>query len=327
MTALSILIVGCGNIAGGFDERRDSGDYPLTHAGAFSRDSRFEMAACVEPDVHRRSEFMKAWKIQKGFGTFAEVLSSGERFDVICICSPTTSHYSDIETALQLKPMLIFCEKPVTTSLSETERLVGLCNKSSIPLVVNYTRRWDPDVVTLQADIINGNWGQLRSISGYYSKGILNNGSHMLDLLRFIVGEMAIVKVGIPVQDYFEDDPTIPVWLESDQGVPIHLGCGNARDYAFFELQLVFSHGVLSMEDGGMFWRERRVVDSDTFQGYRMLDEGGRRPGKYSRSMTHAVENIYRAISQGAVIASTGESALEAQRLCEKIKSLADVSG
>ena len=320
---LHVLIVGCGNIAGVFDQGRPFSDLPLTHAGAYARDGRFKLVVCIEPDDNRRAEFMAAWDVPVGFRSIEEILDSDYRFDVISICSPTNCHAHDLEIALRLKPKLIFCEKPVTTSLAETERLVEECCKNNILLAVNYSRRFDPDVTKLKTDMLAGRWGQLRSIVGCYNKGILNNGSHMLDLLNLLVGPMDIVKVGKPITDFFPNDPTVPVWLEKSNGLPVHLVCGHAEDYAIFELRLVFSHGELTMEEGGMFWRERRAKDSTTFKGYRVLDDGVRRAGEYPRSMLQAVENIYQAITQGRPLASTGESALVAQRLCEKIKHLA----
>ena len=89
---------------------------------------------------------------------------------------------------------------------------------------------------------------------------------------------------------------------------------------------LVFSHGVLTMEEGGMFWRERRARDSYTFKGYRIVGEGIRRAGDYPRAMVQAVDNIYRAIFQGDQLAGTGASALGAQRVCEQIKQQAATS-
>ena len=320
---LHVLIVGCGNIAGVFDYGRLPSDFPYTHAGAYTRDDRFVLAACVEPNDKRRNEFKAAWGVPVGFHSIEQALGSGIQFDVISICSPTDCHAYDLEMALCLNPKMIFCEKPVTTSVVETKRLIAECGKLNIPLGVNYSRRWDPDISKLQTDMRAGRWGQLRSVVGYYNKGILNNGSHMLDLLHLLVGPMDIVKVGKPIHDFFSKDPTVPVWLEGPQGVPVHLVCGHAEDYAIFELQFIFAQGMLTMEEGGMFWRERRVLDSDTFKGYRVLEEGVRRAGEYPRAMLLAVDNIYRAITQGDLPASTGESALAAQRVCEQIKQQA----
>lgn len=323
LNPLNVLIVGCGNIAGGFDQGRSIDELPYTHAGAYVRDGRFKMVASVEPDDSRRAEFMAAWGIQAGFRSIDEMLDSGYRLDVVSVCSPSTCHAHDLEIALRLKPGLIFCEKPVTTSLAETERLVAECSNAHIPLAVNYSRRWDPEILKLRVDMLAGKWGQLRSVVGLYNKGVLNNGSHMLDLLHLLVGRMEIVKVGKPIRDFFPDDPTVPVWLEGENGLPVHLVCGHAADYAIFELQMVFSQGVLTIEEGGLFWRERRAASSETFKGYRMLDAGIRRAGGDASAMCGAVDNIYRAITQGDDLASTGESALVTQRVCEKIKQQA----
>jgi len=319
-STVRVLIVGCGNIAGGFDLGRPSGYLPYTHAGAYSRDGRFDLLACVEPDDKRRSEFMAAWDVPAGFRSIEEALGSGNQFDVISICSPTDCHAHDLETALRFRPKLVFCEKPLTTSAAETQRLVAECAEMNILLAVNYTRRWDAEVLKLQADMQAGRWGELRSVVGYYNKGVANNGSHMVDLLHLLVGPMDIVKVGKPIDDFFANDPTLPVWLEGPQGVPVLLACGHAGDYAIFELQLVFSQGTLTMEEGGLFWRERRAVDSETFKGYRTLEAGVRRAGQYPGAMLNAVDNIYRAINQGDPLASTGKSALAAQGVCEQIK-------
>ncbi|MBV5330525.1 MAG: Gfo/Idh/MocA family oxidoreductase [Chlorobium sp.] len=320
---VKVLIVGCGNIAGGFDEGRPADSLPYTHAGAYARDGRFALTACVEPDDRRRGEFMEVWRVSAGFRSIDELQHSSEYFDLISICSPTTSHADDLAAAVSLKPKLIFCEKPVTTSVEQTERLVELCHSAKIPLAVNYTRRWDSDITTLHSEIYTDQWGELRSVIGLYNKGILNNGSHMIDLLHYLIGSMRIVTVGKPVYDYFPQDPTIPVWLEGPQGMPIQLTCAHAGDYAVFELQLVFSRGVLSMEDGGLFWRERRAVDSALFKGYRKLENDLRRPGRYPSAMLQAVDNLYRSITVHELLASTGETALAAQRICAEVKKRA----
>jgi len=320
---LSVLIVGCGNIAGGFDNSLKLKDFPRTHAGAYIRDNRFKMTACVDPDENQRQEFMNKWNIKFGFSSIDEIFYLNHKFDVISICSPTIEHSYNIEKALILKPKLIFCEKPITASLADAERLVELCKNSNVLMAVNHTRRWDPSVCKLQADIFSGRRGILRSIIGIYNKGILNNGSHMLDLLHFLVGPVHVLKVGKPFNDYLFNDPTIPVLMENNQGISIHLACANAEDYAEFELQLIFSLGILSIEEGGLYWRERPIEESASFKNYRVLGSGKRYMGECSESMLKAINNIYLAITSNEALVSSGETAILAQRMCEKIKLMA----
>lgn len=317
---LRVLIVGCGNIGGRFDEGRPLSDFPYSHAGAYTRDGRYIIVACVEPDDDRRNAFMQTWGVSFGSRSINELTDSINYFDVISICSPTQCHAHDLEIAISLKPKLIFCEKPITPSLMETRRLIEECRISNILLAINYSRRFDPDVLKLHTDIEQDKWGKLNSVVGIYNKGVLNNGSHMLDLLNFLVGEMQVVMVGKSIDDYFPNDPTVPVWLETKNGLPVQLLCGHAKDYAIFELQLVFSRGVLTMEEGGMAWRERIAKDSATFRGYRVLDEGVYRKGAYPQAMLKAIENIHEAVCLNLPLISTGETALGAQRVCELIR-------
>jgi predicted dehydrogenase len=165
-----------------------------------------------------------------------------------------------------------------------------------------------------------GKWGKLRSVVGIYNKGILNNGSHLLNLLQFLVGSLEIIQVGKPVFDFFPEDPTVPFLLEGANDVPVNIVCGHAEDYSIFELQLFFSKGVLSMEGGGLFWRERWTESSQVFKGYRTVDGGTQKNGGYSLAMVGALDNIYQVIKSGHILYSTGESALNIQSICERIK-------
>jgi len=144
------LIIGCGNIAGGFDALRALEQMPLSHAGAFTKHGRYRILACVEPMPERRAEFMQRWLVPEGYADIAELALHAGRYDVISVCSPTREHYRDVKAAIALKPRLIFCEKPVTPSALQTAELVECCKAAGIVLVVNYTRRWDADVMHLR---------------------------------------------------------------------------------------------------------------------------------------------------------------------------------
>jgi len=320
MTPLSVLIIGAGAIAGGYDAERRQGP-PLTHAGAFSADPRFRLAAVVEPDATRREAFQTRWSIPVGGATVADL--AAEPFDVVCVCSPTEHHAAHIEAALALKPRLIFAEKPAARTAAEAERLVQAAESAGVALAINYTRRWDAEVARVADELRGGRWGAVRSAVGVYTKGVVHNGGHMIDLLRRLLGELELRSTGAPSHDFWQDDPTVPAALVSGAGVPVHLIPGHAGDYALFELTLVTEQGLIQMLDGGMGWRVRPAGDSAHFPGYRALEPGETRPGGYPLAMTNAVDNIARALIQGEPLACTGRDAVAAQRLCEQIRDRA----
>lgn len=320
--SLKVLIVGCGNIAGGFDAERGVGQPPLTHAGAFAQHGGFEVTACVEPDAARRAAFMQRWGVVQGFDALSDVAAAQRAgsFDVISLCSPTAAHATHLEAALALRPRLIFCEKPVTPTVVQTAALVTRCVRARVPLAVNHTRRWAPDVQRLAAELRNGAWGALRSAVGTYNKGVLNNGSHLVDLLHQLLGPLTLLQSGVAVADFWPDDPTVPALLQTETGVPVHLATAHAGDAALFELQLVCEKAVITMENGGLQWRVRRVINSPHFAGYRVLDAGQTTEGDYLQATAAAVHNLYQHLLDGTALASTGHTALAAQRLCDQIR-------
>ena len=324
--ALSVLIVGCGNIAGGFDAARAPNAAPFTHAGAFRRHGRYRLSACVDPDEARCREFMRHWGIASGHSSMDDVVESGSRFDVVSVCSPTGCHANDVRAALRLQPRVIFCEKPVAPSATTTAELVQACEEAGVLLAINHTRRWDPEITRIRSELVSGVWGPVRTVVGFYNKGVLNNGSHMIDLLHHLLGPVSVVATETPVWDGLPDDPSVPAVLSGLNGLPIHLACGDASDFALFEVQIVMKGGMLTMEEGGLAWRVRRTIESPHFLGYRTLDAGERYAGGYPSAMLGAVGNIHEAVNGGAELASTGRSALAAQEVCEQIKAKAGLA-
>jgi predicted dehydrogenase len=178
-------------------------------------------------------------------------------------------------------------------------------------------------VAQLKAELSDGHWGAVRSVSAIYNKGILNNGSHMLDLLLGLLGPLHIVSVGQVVADFFPNDPTVDATLRTEQGFPVQLNVAHAQDYTLFEMQIVTERGVINMEDGGARWRFRHAKPSEQFAGYRFLNAGEWVEPFGSYALTGAVANIFDALQNGAPLASSGSNALQAQALCEQIQHMA----
>ena len=241
---------------------------------------------------------------------------------MVCICSPTHLHALHLEEALFLNPKLLFCEKPVTSDLRSTRDLINRYAKKNIPLVVNYTRRWDPEVRSLRREFASLKWGKVFSVSGLYNKGILNNGSHMLDLIRFLLGDLILLSIGRAVYDFWKDDPSVPALLETKKGVPITLNIADAKYYSIFEIQFVTEFGVVRIEDGGLSWTIRKIVDSEDFPGYCKLGDIIQKNGGYRVSMTQAVTNIYQILTKYGYTDSDYYSALETSILCDDITKL-----
>lgn len=318
MRKLRVLLVGCGRIAGNYDRGRQPSEFPRTHAASYLRHGGFSLVGCVDPDPEARRAFMRDWGVHADFAGIHDAAESGLAFDVVSICSPTGSHAADVRASLALRPLVVFCEKPVTPTVAETSSLVEECDRAGVHLVVNHTRRWDPDVQELATSIAERRFGPLRLVYGAYCRGVINNGSHMIDLLRQLLGEVSLISAGEPVWDGVEGDPSVPLVLAAPNGLRVTIGCGFGPEHAIFELTMVFAKRSVSMEQGGLCWTDRLVEESRNFPGVRVLGQGRSRAGRYVEAPLRAVHSLYNLITGGIPTPSNGASALLSQKVCEE---------
>lgn len=319
--AYRVLIIGCGAIAGGYDKDRSPDDWPLSHAGAITRDDRFELAACVDPDEAAREAFAERWNVPVSAPCLDTLAAAPGDFDLIVIASPTNHHADQLEWALEMRPRAVFCEKPLAKNIATVEALIGAYETARIPLIVNYTRRWAPDLRGLADSAARGEWGALLSAVGTYGKGVVHNGTHMVDLLEMFVGPMEVRAIGQAVIDFWDDDPTVDAILTAREwNEPVHLVSSDARALTQFELVLNYERGEIAMRDGGMRIETRRVVDSETFAGYRQLGPVEAAPGRYVEAMRAAYDDL------AGVIGGTGQpkpapsNGFATHAICEELR-------
>lgn len=314
------LIIGCGNIAGGLDnDNIKTNFYPLTHAKAFKKNKNFHIEACIDSDKNNLLDFQKNWGIDNGFISIEDAISSKINVDIVSICSPTKCRGDHLEKALLLKPKLVFCEKPLHFEFKAAEKIVKKYKKNKTHLVVNYSRRFDPAINELKEIIESKKYGQLRAIRGWYNKGLLNNGTHILDLFIYLFGILQIIHVGKGVNDYYKEDLSHPLTLVTKKNVPITLSCGNANDFSLIELEFLFSKGRIKMLNGGLKWSFEDVVNDSNFNGYRTLGDAKVQNGTYLKSFENALLNIHDCLINNNKLISSGNETLKVLKIYQQI--------
>ncbi|CAM3884755.1 inositol 2-dehydrogenase [Aeromicrobium ponti] len=90
---------------------------------------------------------LEAWAIEKQIEVlttdYQEVLNDPD-IQAVFICSPTNTHATIIKEAAAAKKH-IFCEKPVSFSVEETEEALAAVEKAGVKLQVGFNRRFDPN--------------------------------------------------------------------------------------------------------------------------------------------------------------------------------------
>ncbi|MDQ0974736.1 myo-inositol 2-dehydrogenase/D-chiro-inositol 1-dehydrogenase [Neobacillus niacini] len=90
---------------------------------------------------------LESWAKEKGVEVlttnYEEILQDPE-INAVFICSPTTTHANLIKEAAACGKH-IFCEKPVSFSVEETEEALEAVEKAGVKLQVGFNRRFDPN--------------------------------------------------------------------------------------------------------------------------------------------------------------------------------------
>src|SRR5262249_36443968 len=137
-----------------------------------------------------------------------------------------------------------------------------------------------------------GRYGELRSITAWYGQGIVNNGSHVIDLIAFLTDvRPSLSWVGPAWYDGVSNDPTVTAVLNV-AGVPIHLiGCVG-RDFGRCEMELAFSRGLVVREEGTLTVRRRPIEESKFFYGVNVAGHGTWEASQYGEAMLCALDEL-----------------------------------
>lgn len=193
--------------AGGIAER---------HVGTLARIAGVEIAAFSDVDFSR-AERLASGTNGRAYRSYQDMLET-EALDAVYICVPPFAH-GEPELAVIDAGLPFFVEKPLSLDLATAEKITRSVEKSGVITGVGYHWRY-LDTVEEARGLLAGNPAQL--VSGYWldqtpppawwwredrSGGqIVEQATHVIDLARHLVGEIAEVSAfvarGRPRDDF-----------------------------------------------------------------------------------------------------------------------------
>ena len=243
-------------------------EHPCTHAGVYTAHPETEIIAISDPNPHSLSAFKERWGVSSLYTDYEDMLEK-EFLDIVSICTPTPTHCEIVERAAEAGVKAIFCEKPIATSLKEADAMIAACKKNQTTLVVNYPRRWDPDYCHIQSLIANGIIGDIKSIHGCYTSGLLMMGTHMIDIFRFLCGDVVQVFGSIdkvdsdidsplkPSENFTFDDPSGSGFLKFKNNAIGFIDGSMRKNYFIFEIDI---QGSKRPDKNQRKWGEIRII-------------------------------------------------------------------
>jgi predicted dehydrogenase len=143
-------------------------------------------------------------------GDYRDLLSRDD-VDIVCICSPNRLHARQILDALAAGKHVL-CEKPMVTSIEDARQVVAASQATDTRLLVGQVCRFSPVFQAIKQRYDDGDLGEAFFAEADYIKqslhihkrwwldaqephfSVFNGGVHPLDLLRWVVGEVAEVQ-------------------------------------------------------------------------------------------------------------------------------------
>ncbi|MCL1812839.1 MAG: Gfo/Idh/MocA family oxidoreductase [Treponema sp.] len=176
------------------------------HIEQLRRLGNVDVAAITETiDTQKKTD---ALSVPKGYSDYKEMIDK-ENLDCVHICTGNNTHYEIADYALD-KGVNVICEKPLTLTSAEAEKLVKKAKEKGLVNAVNYNCRFYPMVYQMREMIRAGEVGDVYTIHGGYlqdwlyfdtdynwrlepelsgaSRAFSDIGTHWLDLVEFVTG-------------------------------------------------------------------------------------------------------------------------------------------
>ena len=318
MSKNTALIIGLGNIGMGYDVDSDTNSYVATFSKAFSLHPHFELVGAVDPDSSKRSKFQDKYN-HPAYSSVSDALAVLTP-DVIVIAVPTDLHYQVFnEIIAQKSPKIIICEKPIANSYEQAYEMVEKCEKNNILFFVNYPRRCDSAVINIKKRISADDIQSPAKGVCWYTKGILHNGSHFINLFQYWFGKVVDFEILKKRRNTNANDVEADVMINFEQG-SIYFLLADENCFSYNTYDLLAQNGRLKNENGVIYWQS--LVKDENFLGYTVLDTSPEEiKSEPLRLMWHVVDQLANKLKGVSSDICTGEEALSTLLECLRIKN------
>lgn len=179
----------------------------VAHFPALAARRDVHMAGLVTSTGESMAESLNTWPIERSFSTLEAMLNEAA-LDAVFVLSPTVVHARHVESSL-CAGLHVFCEKPLATNSAQVAHLVRLAEQEDLLLGVGFNRRHAATYRRARAEFGAAN-AQFCAVqktgTGLQYRAVLENGIHMVDLLRFFCGEALQVTAHAVASDPYHED-------------------------------------------------------------------------------------------------------------------------
>jgi len=313
--ALKTILIGFGEVASGYaSDPKISGVFKdATHIQAIQRHPGFDIVAVIDPSEDARRRAQSDWQVEHCYADLSQ-MPSDQRIDVAVLTSPASTRLAALAQLPNLRAVL--AEKPLGQAPGEAESFVQGCAERNLPLQVNYWRRGAPGFRRLADGQLTDLVGEAQAVFGLYGNGLFNNGSHLIDFVRFLFGEIKTVQATSDASEVFLErgtaDKSMAFTLNLVSSLQVMVSPIDFSAYREIGLDIWGREGRLAIWQEGLsvqhFPRTENRGVSDT--GEIASDQPRTIDCPIKDSFYAIYDNIWRHLDQGEDLLISGENAL-----------------
>ena len=280
-----------------------SGWAKVAQAPAFSMMENVELSAVASPTAEHRQSFMQRFDISQGFADWRDMLHCD--LDLVCVTTPPFLH-AEMVTGLLQSGKSVLCEKPFALNVADAEVMADVAENTSGLAILDHQMRFHPAVRCMKQMIDSGEIGKVYEVRTVINLASRNRpdmpwswwcdaekgggalgalGSHLVDLNRFLVGEIAEVSCNLSTSIPFRPDKSgQPCAVTSDDNFammmkfgPSSIALGSTSlmhvttvgAYTWFSVEVVGSLKTIRLDGAARLWE---IANNEAKGGRSLID-------------------------------------------------------
>jgi predicted dehydrogenase len=160
------------------------GPRAVGHAEAYAHAAPGSLVAACDVERGRLESFCDRFRIEGRFTDLRRMLAEA-RPDLLHVVT-TPERLEATREALRHPPRALLMEKPLACRPSAGYGILAACREAGIPLYLNHQLRHHDPFQRVREAILGGEIGELVSLRGACKGRLLEQGTHLLDLLSFL---------------------------------------------------------------------------------------------------------------------------------------------
>ena len=322
--SLRTAIIGFGQVAAGYADDPVTARYVryATHAQVLSNHPSFQWDAVVDPSEEALALARDRWNVPYVARSIEE-LPVEHRPEVAVVATPPDHRLDVLRSLPDLRAVVV--EKPLALTLPEAEEMVELCASRNVVMQVNLWRRADETFRWLAEGGLEELIGRPQTAFGVYGNGLINNGTHMVDFVRMLFGQIEEAIVLGPAAPYppgpVIGDVNVPFSVRTEAGMVVSMHPVDFGHYRENSLDIWGERGRLSILNEGL-----TITFHARGNNRALMDEWEVRHDKpqtleptVGQALYRLYDNLAAAVGGGASLWSPGQSALETARVVDGI--------